>query len=36
MDESLIQQCCVSEEGYLGCKTLSVEKIMTFRKRSPG
>ena len=29
MGESLIQQCRVSDEGLLGCKTLSTVKMMT-------
>ena len=29
MGESLIQQCYVGDESHFGCKTLSVEMIMT-------
>ena len=29
MGESLIQQCYVGDENHFGCKTLSVEMIMT-------
>ena len=29
MGESLIQQCYVSEDGYFGCKALSMRRIMT-------
>ena len=29
MGETLIQQCRVSDEGLMGCKTLSAGKMMT-------
>ena len=32
MGESLIQQCYVGDESHFGCKTLSVEMIMTVSK----